>query len=1631
MPFNQDALDQARSQGYSDEEIFSHLASSDKRFSVAKQQGYSLDEIATQLTKGGETNEQVQNQPQADQNRNAEREPLQEDQLQAADVGQRNEQGLLPQDQGQRRGNDQADLTGGESIEGQTQDAQGGIQGAQERQGVPSQVPTGNQAEIAQAVKMEQGVQPAAPAKQQVGGLAAFGRGITQSLAATNELLADAVGLFPYLEDKAARAFGIDSNLYNRWKDAVHSTGLGKPGVEAAAIKPTEELTTAGQITQPIGTMVGDLAFILGTGAMGESAAGSKMIAQAEPTIIQAVKDSLPQIQRGLQAMSVPAAKSGVDAIQRSADKGDDTITQMAKGMASAIATDVIGAMPLAAQSKLTNPVLRFLEQGAYGFLTSIPATEFQKQVESWSEGKPYVPSEFKDMVIQAIPMGLMSGVFGIAHAPQNVKIKREIEEAGLPQTAEVVSETMAEEPVAAEASNEPPAEIPAEPLTEIPAEAQPTKPSETEIPETSRVSPVESVAPFAEAAVKAEEGVAPRQGEGEKEVAAPEGARVAAAAYLAPDGKTYEGASHLEAMENAKKAGAITQAEIDAKQTAESRNTEEFGYVVTQPDGTRVTTNREAAGKIAKASGQALKEEFDFGDKMHSNETKLDDFPQAGEVKEPTFMERAESWADQTLADFVKQSRKAGITPGFEGPNAAEVIAAAAVKGAAIIARGAREFGAWSKEMVARYGNAIEPYLSDIWEKSKAYAAGGEKAMEDVLPYLKEGKGPTVMRGMSERIAEQAPESLRYQIEADELVGRKKVSFIEANEFVSSLKDDDVLAEYERIKSMPKSESQGAYKVALGRRASEILQERGDDAASGRIINEISEEGSYAGVVLSAIGNFFATTPKGFLNDVISAAEKKGVKLSEKAKQKTSDLYGSYLEAKKNLELATETMLNIGSEEEFKQELKMLKFWGDKALDAQTAVQKYVGGLMPKDVRTEMYPALQKLGLISTRSSVINYEQNIIKALTIDIPANLISSGGDMLKAMVLGRERTFVYGPQEAAILISTIAKHTPEMAVNIIKAIAGKDLRISNPANSLEVKAAFDPKAAIKRLRNNPEDLEYDYSVKEKVKDFVEATYGRVANVMAGFLIATDRPTRVGAERAAASSIARNLGLKGLEYKKFLEAPEKAIEFFVRRTEKDPAVRAEKIAEYKKRLNDMTAEALMEQEGKAFKALTKFTKLIDDLFATEGGKGAFTSVPPWISTIFNNVVFPFVRYSANFAASVFKLARPEVAAISFVSNVLQKKTYAATRDFGLLGVSITTGVIGYYLYKNGIINASYKPQSKEQDIGQETGDTGGMINFSAMYRHFNGQDSTWRNDDNIQKLTSLGLVGVMMNAQADVQKIMDDARIQDQNANVAWARFVTIPKVMQLALNASTMKGVSDFLSAVSKDQLDGWYKSVFKTLVAVPAPMTLDQISRATRKYTIDVDGENVPSTLYNIINARFGYDEYLPNKYGVWGEPIPQTPKGENPFVYNLINPFNSRTLNYKPATEQMMLLYKQTLDKEVLPSKQDNQITVGRSTYKLDTASKQRVQQLVGQERLKLINNLIDGKYFEGEYGQEVPWVMLTEESKLRKWKRSLDLGNERGKKAFVNEREAKGIAIGKKMLTTPERIENIKALQK
>lgn len=78
------------------------------------------------------------------------------------------------------------------------------------------------------------------------------------------------------------------------------------------------------------------------------------------------------------------------------------------------------------------------------------------------------------------------------------------------------------------------------------------------------------------------------------------------------------------------------------------------------------------------------------------------------------TFASRASRWADKVIGEGRL----------FSGGTDPELFAAYMVKGAELIARGARDFAVWSREMVRRFGESISAHLNDIFDAAQRHIA-------------------------------------------------------------------------------------------------------------------------------------------------------------------------------------------------------------------------------------------------------------------------------------------------------------------------------------------------------------------------------------------------------------------------------------------------------------------------------------------------------------------------------------------------------------------------------------------------------------------------------------------------------------------------------------------------------------------------------------------------------------------------------------------------------------------------------------------------------------------------------------------------------------------------------------------
>lgn len=1661
MAFSEQSLAQARQQGYSDDEIFDHIAKSDERFSVAKQQGYSLDDIAAHLKQkeGGVNYEDATSkggQGPLD-NRNEER--AVQGEVQAGSTEGVQADSMLPaEDQSQFRSDDQARVTtgvpqGGELIEGQTKDAQGGIQGQEEGQGLRGQIPTGDEAQVIapQQAAMQaapfgaEGVQPT-PAKS-------FSEGAFESIrdfgAATLSNIGQSIygsiaGVMrtepEYIDLPSIGAKVKNPRFEEQQKLVGYFEGLKKESAEAPeamGAKPLEGIpkvaaeVTGGLLKIPAQVGTGPLGFLSLIGeAFGSAKEGfyqkaiekglsdDEAVKDAESKAIATTAAALPIYYGAGKGAGVIADKIVSESTPKIVDAalrvGLNTVANAIgsatiRGATAALDGEEIGA----AVKDVTVPGL--IQD--FAFASHAAVTHFQEQAAK-GQGKT-AARDLPDPVLEKIAQDPRYSeiVAPEVIARTETRVAQQAKAENLPATAAALESTAKAEIEAVPTEVKP---------AEAPAEAQPTKPSEAKIAEAGGLPPLERKPVEPEATVEAKEGVAPREGEGQKEVVAPEGTRVASAAYLAPDGNVYEGKSHIEAMEKAKEAGAITQEQIDAKQSAESRNTDEFGYVVTQPDGTRTPTTREAAGKIAKQSGQALKEQFDFGDKMHSNEVALDDFAPKAEAPtapqaEPTFIQKAESWADSVIKESSKRV-STGLDP--------EVLAAYAVKGSIVIGRGVRNFGVWSGEMVKQFGEEIRPHLKDIWSRAKSYAEDEAKIQMDTKDYIQRreeavaGGGPTVMRGVSERLAGEAGEGTakEYYIQADELVRRKSLSDVEVMEWAESLTPEQAKAEYERAIFAPASdEKTAAIKVKLAARRLTDLEAAGDDAGYAQVVNEVAREITVAAQVLRDARFLYKATPKGFTTLLEKIAEEKNIKIKPEKIAQIEAQFKDFAEAGKRSEAKELDVVNAKSEEEFDAALKDLEKLRKEGFKKQNALDKTVGGIWPKSGREELIPTLLRGNFLTTMSIAVNTGQNMLKGTFLDVPQKLIKSQYSKVESLLTGKEPKYVFGLEQAARYYATLAKESPELVRNLFRTVLRQPLPADKPVNIMEIRSSLNPMAAIRRLKGiyNKESLQYegDYGFKEAVKDSLEATTGVTADVFFDLLTATDRPFRQAVMISEASGMATRLGLKGLEKEKFLKLPQRGIENWARENIKDPAKRVEEIKNLKKELADAVSESLGEAEV-----------IIGGKNVTRGVSNFLNNIAKWnpITSLLTYSNAPYVRFPLNFAVNAFKLSNPELAAVSFFYNAARGNSKKAAIDFSIMASGMALAYAGKYFYDQGVIQTTDSPQTKAQKLSGEIG-RAGSINLSKLKRIVNGETSDTMPGDKIQRLDRLGLIGVAILAEADKQEALKKKKLLTSDVSFADAlvtRMAQLPVSLSYTMNQTFAKGVAGVVDALTQGEqkAEKLLKNTFAASLSIVMPNELSAISRYISDYTPNLDDPKFMKTLENAVRQRMGMTGDLPIKRGFWGEKVPSTPEGANPIAYHFFDFTKQRKLPSVPATMEIIRLFEKTLDNRIIPSEVEDKVTIKGTSYRLSAKDHERYQELVGGERLNRVNKLIDSPSYQS----------ASIDRKADRFKKAIDRGAKMGERKFLQELQKSGREAGEVLkIPRKELIRRIAELEK
>ncbi len=455
-------------------------------------------------------------------------------------------------------------------------------------------------------------------------------------------------------------------------------------------------------------------------------------------------------------------------------------------------------------------------------------------------------------------------------------------------------------------------------------------------------------------------------------------------------------------------------------------------------------------------------------------------------------------------------------------------------------------------------------------------------------------------------------------------------------------------------------------------------------------------------------------------------------------------------------------------------------------------------------------------------------------------------------------------------------------------------------------------------------------------------IQGTVGIPAEAVARVLNLGDKPQRFAAEGAQASTFAKNLGLKGMDYKIFIEFP------------REEAYRAYKAQGLSDEVAGQKADAIKEsiiKEGQrsTFQQDNLLNDALTRAFGVLGGKESGTS--QLAKTL---VVSPYIKIPTNAFWSLYNLINPEVAILQSLTHAGISKRFKSKGDLtksklqnrearywmahAIVGMAMRAVVIA--LVKQGtFVPASDEDDSKKERDADALFDKPGHVNAFGMKI----SNRWW------------GQFGMMGNAIA--KKYKDATPEQREAQDDFWN---TVLGKMEIEALNEMENGVfansSSLLQTISTGNPDRYLMNTLNMMTNIIHPASVAQINRAALNEVPSSKGDSFldklnqnfaqRSTLYRKI-----FNVQLRQKRDIWGQKIP---RGGN---------ILSRMFGISKADPQIFGRpvyddFIRTGDSGFLPPA----VLPTLNGKKLNTEQEERLQEYIGSERKKIVEPYINNQ---------------------------------------------------------------------
>ena len=510
---------------------------------------------------------------------------------------------------------------------------------------------------------------------------------------------------------------------------------------------------------------------------------------------------------------------------------------------------------------------------------------------------------------------------------------------------------------------------------------------------------------------------------------------------------------------------------------------------------------------------------------------------------------------------------------------------------------------------------------------------------------------------------------------------------------------------------------------------------------------------------------------------------------------------------------------------------------------------------------------------------------------------------------------------------------------------------------------------------------------------VRNIVEATVGVMPDIMLRLTQATDIPFKQANRAAIVSELGRMRGLTESQIKLALKDPELALISDQARANGRKGFTADDI----NTIETEAARSVFQQDNSATRMVAGINRFIKQ------ETGSLGYVPYRLISLFQ-------KTPINVAAEALQFTP---------AGVLRNWSKMSVRDreqaVGRLIVgSMVMGAFSY-LYDKGIVTPNLDTPG-ETNKARELAKAGGVmppgtLNVSALRRLTAGQDPSFQPGDTVKDLSALGTMGALGIIVGSSKRIAERSRTDEPD-------FFALGKGSALSginfvMEQQFLKGTSDLIKLMSEESgasLERFVKNLAVTAASPIAPSTLGSIRRAEREYLPVTGGEGIIKDTVNELNQRFAAlglaipgtkdPNAMPVRRDLWGEAVEQTPKGNNPWVYQFLSFAKNREIDADPLNASIYRVWRRTADNKALPSVPNPQLTYKNQTFERMTPEQfDRYAQLVGFYRRKFSERA----FMSGAYQQR------GDESRIKLLSEAYDNGLKLGKLRFLKELRESG----------------------